>query len=364
MADIDAQIRAIESAIRCDPARRGLLAQPAATPLGPGELAAAARDLAEHGRDIAIVTGFAIPTPDGPRPETDGPHGAALLADLCRHLGMRVRLVTDEIARSAVAVAAQYIGFPESDVACCPLNHATAADWCDTFLRTNDTLTHLIAIERPGPNHTADSLRALAGQAACDQFCSLVPPADRNACHNMRGENIDRHTAPLHLLFEGAKVQKCEGDKVRRSEPQHSLHSSDYSHSSHFARRTIGIGDGGNEIGMGRFPWQTLHPLIAGGQGPKIACRIGTDWTIIAGTSNWGAFALAAAVALLRNRPDLLEPWTVDRHRELLESLVADGAAVDGVTRERTATVDGLPFLTYLQPWEAIRTIVAPRPPD
>jgi hypothetical protein len=38
---------------------------------------------------------------------------------------------------------------------------------------------------------------------------------------------------------------------------------------------------------------------------------------------------------------------------------VNDGPAVDGVTREQTATVDGLPFLTYIQPWETIRGIVA-----
>jgi hypothetical protein len=28
---------------------------------------------------------------------------------------------------------------------------------------------------------------------------------------------------------------------------------------------------------------------------------------------------------------------------------------VDGVTRRREPTVDGLPFLTYIQPWAAIR---------
>ena len=35
--------------------------------------------------------------------------------------------------------------------------------------------------------------------------------------------------------------------------------------------------------------------------------------------------------------------------------MVEHGPAVDGVTRRREATVDGLPFLTYIQPWAAIR---------
>jgi hypothetical protein len=120
---------------------------------------------------------------------------------------------------------------------------------------------------------------------------------------------------------------------------------------------SIGIGDGGNEIGMGAFNWAALHPLIAGQHGRRIACRIATDWTIIAGTSNWGAFALAAAVTCLRGRPDVLAPWTAERHRKLLAVVVNDGPAVDGVTREQSATVDGLPFLTYIQPWETIRGI-------
>ena len=353
MADLDQQLTAIEAAVRVDPARRGLLSNSADTSLGLGELAAGARDLAAHGRDIAIVTGFAIPTPSGPFPETDGPPGAALLADICRQLGMRVRLVTDALAANAVSIAARHSGLSESDVESCPLDHPAAADWCADFLHRSPDLTHLIAIERPGPNHTEASLRIAAGLHACEEFCSLVAPADRDACHNMRGENINRHTAPLHLLFEGAKGQRGRGAKGGGT-PLSAAKGVAERLSACF---TIGIGDGGNEIGMGRFVWRSLHPLIAGGHGRRIACRIATDACIASGTSNGGAFALAAAVALLRNQPELIVSWTVQRHRKLLEDMVAHGPAVDGVTRERTPTVDGLPFLTYIQPWETIRSV-------
>ncbi|MBL8849301.1 MAG: DUF4392 domain-containing protein [Planctomycetaceae bacterium] len=360
MAELDQQLAAIEASVRVDPARRGLLSNAADTPLGLGELAAAARDLAGHGRDVAIVTGFAIPTTSGPLPETDGPPGAALLADICRQLGMRVRLVTDALAQNAVRIAARHAGLPVTDVEACPLDPAAAADWCTGFLDRSPDLTHLIAIERPGPNHTAESIFAVAGRDACDDFCALVAASDRDACHNMRGENIGRHTAPLHLLFKGAKVRRPDGVKVHRSKgakaidsaPNSShLHTFAPSHSFH----SIGIGDGGNEIGMGKFSWEALPPLIAGGHGRRIACRIATDACIISGTSNWGAFALGAALAMLRDRPELIAAWTAQRHLDLLVELVEHGPAVDGVTRERTATVDGLPFLTYIQPWETIR---------
>jgi hypothetical protein len=41
-----------------------------------------------------------------------------------------------------------------------------------------------------------------------------------------------------------------------------------------------------------------------------------------------------------------------------LKALVQDGPAVDGVTRLQQPTVDGLPFLTYIQPWEGMRRVL------
>lgn len=346
MADIKDRIRDIESAIRIDPARRGLLAGEASALLGLGHLAAAAQALSENAGEVGIVTGFPISTDDGPLAETDGPPGAALLADVCRQLGMRVRLITDSVAREAVGIAARAIGMPETDVESCPLDRPAGAQWCREFRDRAGSLTHLIAIERPGPSHTLDSILTVSGPSIRDTYSEFVPREHHDGCHNMRGENIDEHTGPLHLLFEGiAKVRRSQSPDERP-------------YISHSSVRTIGIGDGGNEIGMGSFAWETLHRAIAGAHGRRIACRIATDRTILAGTSNWGAFALAAALSLIRERADLIEAWTTARHRELLEALVEDGPAVDGVTRERTATVDGLPFVTYMQPWERIREIV------
>ena len=80
------------------------------------------------------------------------------------------------------------------------------------------------------------------------------------------------------------------------------------------------------------------------------------DWNIVAGTSNWGAYALAAAVALLRGNPAAIAPFDSRQRRAVVEHMVLHGPAVDGVTRRQEPTVDGLPFLTYLQPWQAIRS--------
>lgn len=349
----------IEALIRCDPARRGILsANGAASHLGVGQLAAAARHLAEHGREVAIVTGFAVSTANGPVAETDGPPGAVLLAKICAGLGMRVQVLTDEVCGGCLRAAAEFAGLPPGTVVTCPIDAADGAAWCDRFLSQHPRLTHLIAVERVGPSHTEESYRRteathvtqkgdvtrVTGKTEVTRvaekhdvirvtervFVQSVPLEHHDRCFNMRGEPIDALTAPLHRLFE----------RLPATTP---------------SARSIGIGDGGNEIGMGAFAWDELHPLISGDHGPRIVCRIATDWTVLAGTSNWGASALAAALAMHARRTDLLRGWTSSRYAALLNHIVVHGPAVDGVTREPQPSVDGLPFATYIRPWIGIR---------
>ena len=119
---------------------------------------------------------------------------------------------------------------------------------------------------------------------------------------------------------------------------------------------TIGIGDGGNEIGMGKIPHETIVKNIPNGD--LIHCRVPTDHLIVAGVSNWGAYALAAGIYVLRGvkpPPDLFDP---DREREILEVMVREGPLVDGKTGKQEATVDGLSWDEYVKPLIRIREIL------
>ena len=119
---------------------------------------------------------------------------------------------------------------------------------------------------------------------------------------------------------------------------------------------TIGIGDGGNEIGMGKIPHEIVARNIPNGD--LIHCRVPTDHLIVAGVSNWGAYALAAGIYVLRGiqpPPDLFDP---DREREILEVMVKEGPLVDGVTGKQTATVDGLSWEEYAKPLIRLREIL------
>ena len=348
-------ITEFERLIRRDPARRGLIGGDSpAEPLGLGELEKAAQDLAVRGARVAIVTGFFVPTADPPAAETDGPPGATLLAEALRVAGIDVSVVTDPCCEPVLSAALEALDLPHEMLLICDSGQT---GWIDRFFVEGPgrSLTHLVAIERVGPSHTLESIatQRRTGPAPAEAFDSLVTREHRDRCHNMRGEIIDDWTAPLHRLFEELTARRPEA-------------------------RSIGIGDGGNEIGMGRFAWEAVAnrlgassllppaaqvPLPAGVSpafvaqtaAPCIPCRVATDCTIVAGTSNWGAYALAASTLLLTRRADALREWDADRELQVLHRIVDQGPAVDGITRRRDATVDGLPFLTYIQPWIGIR---------
>ncbi len=168
--------------------------------------------------------------------------------------------------------------------------------------------SHRIAVERSGPG--------------------------RDGRHyTMRGRDVtEYHDAGLTLWFE--QTDSTRGVKVT----------------------TIGIGDGGNEIGMGKIAHETVVKNIPNGE--RIHCRVPTDYLVVAGVSNWGAYALAAGVFLLRGTSPPADLFDPDRERAILEVLVREGPLVDGVTGQPTASVDGLKWDVYVEPLVRIREIL------
>ncbi|MEV4825645.1 glutamate cyclase domain-containing protein [Micromonospora sp. NPDC049274] len=291
---IDETIAALERVAAREVGRGSeALAAPAA-----GGLSAAARSLAAGAPDAAVFTGFFIPGAEPPAAETDGPLGAVQIAAALRLLGGRCRLVTDEPCAPVVeaAVAAAAPGLPV-DVA--PLRGYE--EWAAALLPRYGRLTHLIACERAGPG---------------------VDGRPRN----MRGEDIGAHTAPLDRLYRAGSAFR------------------------------IGIGDGGNELGMGLLPADLIGRVVASGE--RIRCVVGADALLVGGTSNWAAAALVGALSLLRPEvPELrtlLKPaWSYD----LLTAIVRAGA-VDGVRRRPTLSVDGLDWPAYAAPLSEIAELV------
>ncbi|HEU4974322.1 MAG TPA: glutamate cyclase domain-containing protein [Baekduia sp.] len=245
-----------------------------------GGLGRAAASLAGAAGSVAIVTGFYISDAVPPAAETDGPPGAGLLAERLRAAGIPAVLVTDRRCAPVVRAVGEAAGV-ETLVAG---DDAAAVDDLAARLRARG-VDHVVFVERAGP--------AADGEV-----------------HTMRGEPITGCTAPLHRLALAG------------------------------GWRTIGIGDGGNEVGMGAVP----HAIVAEAveHGDRIHCAVACDELVVAGVSNWGAAALGGAVGALRTPGLPLEAAALaGRHAELLDAALA-GGAVDGTTSRPQRSVDGV----------------------
>ena len=241
-------------------------------------------------------------------PETDGPPGAAVLGRALRRVGAQVRYVTDATNVPLVEAALKTLDEP--------LDVTVYSGEADAARRLLDAErpTHLVAIERPGRNRAGEYL-------------------------NMRGESVAEWNPSLDELFIVAKA-------VRPDRPEGGLRKTRAGSGSADNRRgagrskpgrpvTVGIGDGGNEIGMGvvRAKLARIDALRA-----RIATVVPADHLVVAGVSNWGGYGIVAALGRLSGE-DLLH--TPEIERRLIAACVAAGGC-DGITRRREPTVDGL----------------------
>ena len=230
----------------------------------------AARLLAEHPGVVLITTGFYILKTG--TPETDGPPGALVIGQALERLGRRVVYVTDRTSAALIgelAAPAPVVTFPVTDVL------ASVRFAKEILDRHRPAL--LIAIER-------------CGRTAGGKYL------------NMRGLDVSAETAQIDFLFEGLIP-------------------------------SVGVGDGGNEIGMGNV----AEAVAASGKLVSDPCVTRVDRLVIASVSNWGGYGLVAALSSIVGQ-DLLP--TVAEERRLVERTAALGA-VDGTTAEADGKVDG-----------------------
>jgi hypothetical protein len=333
----DTLLNNIRDLIQVDIGQRGLATDPRRNLINafPDDFAAACRSLASAAQPaVVIVTGFYIPTAQPPGAETDGPLGALFLARALTPLGVRVALLTDAFCRPALEVglracgldhAVQVLTLPGTDR---PWTTFMAKGWLP-FVRETFRPTHLIAIERVGPSHSDLSLqRQLGAGEALLAFLHEVPPEHFDCCHTMRGIDITERMSPAHLLFETASA---------------------------LGLTTIGIGDGGNEIGMGKIPWDVIRRNVPGGG--LVACRVPTDHLIVCGISNWGAYGLGVGVWLVHGRRPPAELFDVERERLLLQRMVEEAHLVDGVVGRPAVSVDGIAFERYVEPLRSMSVL-------
>ena len=259
---------------------------------------------------VGIVTGFFVSHADPPSPETDGLNGLGHLAAGLAEAGIKVTAISDAPCAKAVwavtQAVPQRVGLEIVALSAEPVRRLRGQ--LEQFATP---MTHLIAIER----------------------CGLG--ADGKP-HREHGWDISADTAPLDYLFED------EGWRA--------------------PWKTIGIGDGGNEIGMGVLPPDIIENDIP--NGAIIAARTRADFLIVAGIANWGAYALLAACAAARPdlAPALLRHFNSSTEHDLLAAAVNIGQAIDDSRVDRRGqlqmTIDRLPVAEHAAVLEQLAAIV------
>ncbi|EID85691.1 hypothetical protein MSI_05100 [Treponema sp. JC4] len=217
--------------------------------------------------------------------ETDGPSGTVFLALALKKLGYRPVIVTDDFTRG-------FFELKDIDTVYMPFDEGD--DWCRKVLEKYKPVG-LISIERCGKNSNRDYA-------------------------NMRGVSIAEKTARVDLLFEQAfgKIP------------------------------TIGVGDGGNEIGMGNVASLIAEKLSL------VPCVVKTDLLVIATVSNWGAYAITAYLEKLSGKNVFM---SYEEVRDYIEETVKLGS-VDGVLKEQIVSVDGFGMETEKEIIDALKEAV------
>tara|TARA_B100001142_G_scaffold329839_1_gene394658 strand:+ start:3013 stop:3852 length:840 start_codon:yes stop_codon:yes gene_type:complete len=217
-----------------------------------------------------ILTGFYILSAGAA--ETDGPIGAIAIGNALKKIGYQVTYITDEFSQPPI----KKVLSADDNLEIFPMqNHEQSAITADKMINDlNPSL--IISIERCGPTVDGDYL-------------------------NSRGKKIEEFNSKTEYL-------------LNNNIP------------------SIGIGDGGNEIGMGNLK----HIIKNSTELSNPPCITTTDLLIPASTSNWGGYGLVAGLSKMTNK-NLLP--SIPEDEKLIKDFV-DAGGVDGITATSSYKVD------------------------
>ena len=256
--------------------------------------------------------------------ETDGPAGAAVLArTIHRAFGVIPILLTEEqlvpALREVVASAGFKVLPPESVLRTRhskgPIHAATVLSFPISMSEAQREAKRLFEIYSPGAVVVIEK----GGMN------------ESGAIYSCRGEETTETIAKVDQLVIEARARKIF---------------------------TLGIGDGGNEVGMGLIH-KEAEEILAQGIGRSVpggfAPNVPTDALVVAAVSNWGAYGVAACLAVLLQDRGVFHDENVERC--VLESCARAGF-IDGVTGYVEGSVDGIPMDVHLALVRVLGSIV------
>ncbi len=263
-----------------------------------------------------VTTGWVLPGffPVG---ETDGPIGAAALGRAVGiGLGSRMVVLTEETMIPIMVATCRGAG----------LNVLTEADIERAPRKPHPKNVYCLVLPFPIDDDLAiEEARRLFNQYRAKALIAIEKngPNRKGVYHMVGGFDNSDCVVKAGRLFEEAARRRV---------------------------LTIGIGDRGNEIGFGAIE-EVPRRLLPFGQKCTCPCGAGVvdatnvDVLVTAATSNWGAYGIAACLAALLNRQEVLhDPATESR---MLHKCI-DAGGFDGFSHRPIPVTDGMPEAVHV----------------
>jgi len=262
-------------------------------------------------KTVLIATGFADrPDIDPAIAESDGPPGAAILARAI-HIAYNAAPI---ILVEEYNVSANIAVLEAAGLRCLSPEQAIAAT------KNRAPLHGCSVIGFPTDKEEA--------KIAAHRLVELYDPAAvistekgsmnrKGVIHTTRGHDVTAHQSKIDFLMDAAAEKGI---------------------------LTIGVGDGGNEIGMGVIE-DEIRANLPHGDICQCPCKGGfapstkTDALVVAGVSNWGCYGIAAMLAVLVKDRRVLH--TPEMECDILLSC-ARNSFIDGRSGFTRPTVDGI----------------------
>jgi glutamate racemase len=271
---------------------------------GTQQLAAGLRNVDR----VLLLTGFNVPVlnNDGSYrgvPETDGPAGTVAVARALALTGKQVTIGTDVMNKPVVEASLNALGITNVEVVAWGSGPVDARQQAQAWLNQYKPQA-VMAIELPGRNEAGNRV-------------------------NMRGIGIDLFNPPLDEVLIAANERGI---------------------------RTFGVGDGGNEAGMGNVRQYVPQGTNASGLPVNITSNVGATAVATGWNSNLAALHIAAEILSNARRLDML--LTPEQYMAAVRASV-DAGAVDGVDKAPgVVSVDGYPMREHLDDLELLNILV------
>jgi len=115
---------------------------------------------------------------------------------------------------------------------------------------------------------------------------------------------------------------------------------------------TVGMGDGGNEVGMGNI-LDSVRRVVPTGE--KIGATVETDLLVVGAVANWASYGVEACIAAALHAPEVLHSAQEEAR---LQEAAARAGLIDPASGWATGWVDGTPPLCSASMLELLRQMV------